>query len=108
MDSMVGSYLYLFLVLALLVVLGVKMYLRTRIRIESNRPALPISEADILAAIRARRLPEAIQLYGLLHRCDLVQATLAVQAMATQLPSVQAENADSTQPEEVPGDHRDT
>jgi hypothetical protein len=113
MDPMVGPYLYISIVLIVLGFLAVKMYLRSGSPIESHRPALPITEADVETAVRAKRIVEAIQWYGLLHRCDLTEATQAVQAMAAALKAADAANVDAidpdaTHPEEMPQDHRET
>jgi len=105
---MAGPYLYLFIALAILGLLGFKMYLRTRTAIHTHRPTLPINDDDIVTAVRAKRMVEAIQLYGVLYRCDLTEATLAVTAMAAQLKAVEAECAEPNGSEEQPGDHRET
>lgn len=114
MNPMVGPYLYIILVLAGLALLGFKMYLQSRSPIDSHRPASPISPDDIAAAVRGKRIVEAIQLYGLLHQCDLAEATQAVQDMVAQLKADEAAEAaeaasiDPGNPEETPPDHRET
>jgi predicted negative regulator of RcsB-dependent stress response len=99
---MTGIYLYLFVVLAVLGLLGYKMYLQRQPWAEQHRPTAPITDADILEAIRTKRTKHAIQLYGLLHQCDLAQATLAVMDLSAQLKTDEAE-ATSAEP---PSDQR--
>jgi hypothetical protein len=108
-EAMAGPYMYIFVVLVVLGMLGVKMYLQSRSpTIETHRPASPISEADIEAAVRGKRIVEAIQLYGLLYQCDLAEATEAVNAMVVELKAAGADSTDPTGPEEIPQDHRET
>jgi hypothetical protein len=105
---MAGLYMYIFLALVVLGMLGFRMYLQARSPIESHRPASPISPADIDAAVRGKRIVEAIQLYGLLYQCDLAEATQAVQEMVAQLKADEAESADPTEARETQPDHRET
>lgn len=109
MNPMVGSYIYIFVVLVGLAVLGFRMYLQSRSpTIERHRPASPISPDDIAAAVRGKRIVEAIQLYGLLHQCELAEATQAVQELVVQLKADEVDSADPIDPKEPPPDHRET
>jgi hypothetical protein len=103
--------MYFVAVLLVLGLLGFKMYLQSRSPVDSHRPAAPITDEDIEAAIRAKRIVHAIQMYGLLYQCDLTEATEAVEEIRTRLKAedvVREASADPTAPEELPPDHRGT
>jgi len=108
MEQMAGVYLYIFVMLVVFGLLGVKVYERTRPLIKRPPPDLPISDGDIVTAVRAGRIADAIELYGVLHRCDPAEATQAVAVMVARLKTSAADDAADDGSGSTPQDHRET